>query len=100
MKYLWEILVPTTYQDTGKPVSTRHHKEWDKYILRFSSGMTILRPAMGVWLHDERRYDDRMIPVRLTCSRSEIEKIAMFTKKHYRQLAVMAYKISEEVIFI
>lgn len=39
-----------------------------------------------------------MIPVRIACSREEIDKIIDITIKHYNQLAVMAYKVSDEVI--
>lgn len=100
MKYLWEILVPTKYEDTGKPVSTRHHKSWDNYVMQFSSGMTILRPAKGTWLHQNERYDDRVIPVRIVCSKTDMKKIAKFSLKHYRQICIMYYRLSEEVEFL
>ncbi len=97
---LYEILVPTTYQDTGKPVSVRHHREWDKYVRNISGGLTILKPAKGQWLCQGKVYEDRVIPVRLTCTAAQIQKICQFTLGHYRQLAVMAYKISDEVILL
>ena len=95
---LWEILVPCMFEDTKTPVSTKHHKEWDKYVRTISPGLTILKPAKGQWIHEDKLYEDRVITVRLTASRSEVEKIVDFTIVHYRQLAVMAYKISNEVI--
>ncbi len=97
---LYEILVPTTFQDTGKPVSLKHHKEWDKYVRKFSPGMTILKPAKGQWDYLGKVYEDRVIPVRLTCTAKQILEICKFTLHHYRQLAVMAYKLSDEVVIL
>jgi len=51
MKVLYEILVPTIYGDTMKPIRTRHHKEWDKYIQSITGGLTILSSAQGKWTH-------------------------------------------------
>jgi hypothetical protein len=95
---LWEILVPTQFEDNKKPVRLAHHRRWDLYASKFSNGLTIIRPAKGYWTHEGKLYSDRVIPVRLTCSRQELEKILKFTKSHYRQIAVMAYKLSSEVI--
>lgn len=38
------------------------------------------------------------MPVRIMCTREEIEKIIDMTMIYYDQLAVLAYKISEECI--
>ena len=54
--------------------------------------------AKGQWIYDGKLFSERMIPVRLACSREQIEKVIDFTIKYYEQIAVMAYKISEEVI--
>lgn len=97
---LFEILVPTKFEDTGKPVSLKHHKQWDKYVLKISHGATILKPAKGYWIHEGVQYEDRVIPVRIACTHLEMKKIMRFTLEHYRQLAVMAYVISEKVLFI
>lgn len=99
MKYLWEILVPTKFEDTKKPVSTRHHRKWDEYVMKFSSGLTILKPAKGSWIHKDNRYEDRVIPVRLVCTKKQIEKIAEFSISHYRQICIMSYRLSTEVLF-
>lgn len=97
---LWEILVPTIFGNNNKPVSTKHHKQWDKRVRDISDGLTILKPAKGQWVDKStnKLYEERIIPVRIACTRPEIEKIINFTIKHYRQLAVMCYKISDEVI--
>ena len=98
MNELWEILVPTKMND--KPVRTVHHQQWDNYVRKFSGGLTVLHPAKGQWIEPESGvlFKERMIPVRLACRRQDVDKIIDFTLKHYNQMAVMAYKISDEVI--
>jgi len=94
---LYEILVPTKYGDNEKPIRTKHHKEWDKYVRKISGGLTILTPGKGQWIHNSVLYEEKVIPVRIACSESDINKIIKFTLKHYRQKAVMAYQIAQEV---
>jgi len=98
MNELWEILVPTIMND--KPVRTAHHQQWDKYVIQFTGGLTVLRPAKGQWIEPDSGvlFKERMIPVRLACRRQDIDKIVQFTLSHYNQMAVMAYKLSSEVI--
>jgi hypothetical protein len=97
---LFEILVPTKFEDTGGPVKLCHHKEWDKVILRISGGMTILRASIGRWVDNQHLYEDRVIPVRIACTSKQMEEIAAFTKRHYRQIAVMYYKLSDDVYIV
>lgn len=100
MSQMYEILVPCQWNN-GKPVRTRHHKEWDKVVRKISGGLTIMKPAKGQWISRENLlYEERMIPVRILCNHAEITKIANFTIKHYRQLAILAYEISRNVIYI
>ena len=95
---LWEILVPTV-RNNGVPFRTRHHREWDKRVLRITGGLTIMPVAKGQWVSMKGDlYVERMIPVRIACSREEMEKVIDITMKHYDQLAVLAYRISDEVI--
>lgn len=84
----------------GKYVRTRHHREWDKQVQKLVGGMTIMKPTTkGTWLDTTgKMHTDRTIPVKIFCDRSTIEKICKITAKHYKQLAVMAYRISDEVI--
>lgn len=98
MMNLYEILVPTIFNDTKGPVSTRHHKSWDMYVRNISGGLTILKPAKGQWIHKGQLFEERVIPVRIACTPNQIRRIAEFTKNHYRQIAVMFYKISTEVV--
>ena len=97
-KDIWEILVPTISNE-GKPYRTRYHRVWDKKVREISGGLTILTPAKGQWISKEGElYSERMIPVRIICSRKEIEKIITLTMEYYDQLAILAYKISNEFI--
>lgn len=98
---LYEILVPTMMN--GLPVRTRHHKEWDKVVRNMTGGMTILKPAKGQWLDElsgNTLHEERVIPVRLACTYIQLHKVIEFTLKHYNQLAVMAYKVSDEVYIV
>lgn len=94
---LWEILVPCVYND-GRYVKTKHHKVFDKFVYNLAGGITILNPVKGKWKDKEKLYDERNIPVRIACTREQIEMIINFSLHHYDQKAIMAYKISEEVI--
>ena len=97
---LWEILVPTA-RNSGKPFRTRHHREWDKRVRRISGGLTIMQPAKGQWISPTGAlFAERVIPVRIICTREQIDKIIEITIKHYDQLAVLAYKISDEVVLV
>lgn len=95
---MWEILVPCVMNN--RPVRTRHHKEWDKYVRKLAGGLTIFRPAKGNWFNpgSGELFVERMIPVRIHTTEKNINLIIDFTMNHYKQLAVMAYVVSEKVI--
>lgn len=99
MKCLWQILVPCNYNN-GRPVRTRHHREWDKRVRAITGGLTILPPGRGQWIDPETDtlYQDRVIPVQIIATASQMERIADITNQHYRQLAVMYFKVSETAI--
>ncbi len=93
---LYEILVPTVR--FGRPVHTRHHRVWDRRVRAIAGGLTILTPANGQWVSNNGTLlVERMIPVRIACTREQIEKIADLTAAHYCQEAVMFYCLSNEV---
>jgi hypothetical protein len=83
----------------GKAFRTRYHKVWDEKVKAITGGLTILKPVKGIWVHEGTTYEERNIPVRVACYPSDLEKILKMTKDYYRQIKIMAYKISEEVIF-
>ena len=113
MKVLYEILIPTMFgYPLVSPISTKHHKNWDKEVIKITGGMTLMKPAQGRWVDKGIEYPERVIPVRIMCeeneisnpngditgwNKSQINKIVQFTLKHYRQKAVMYYVISNEV---
>jgi len=97
---MWEILVPTEKRlEPGKYYTTRYHRVWDAKVREMAGGLTILTPSKGQWVSpDGTLYRERMIPVRIACTREQIEKIIDLTLGYYDQLAVICYKISDEVI--
>jgi hypothetical protein len=97
---LWEILVPTQFDDTKEAVAAEHHREWDCFVREVSGGLTMLRAATGQWVHSGKVQQENVIPVRLIATRAQMEEIAKFTASHYRQKVIMAYKISDEVLFV
>ncbi len=98
--FLWEILVPTNYNN-GKEVEVDHHKKWDNFVQKITRGLTILKKSKGIWINTrETTFEESMIPVRINCTKKDIEKIADFTATHYKQEAVMYYLVSSEVVII
>lgn len=98
---LWEILVPTIRRIDNVPYRTRFHRVWDSKIREISGGLTIITPAKGQWISpDGELFIERMIPVRIRCTRKDMAAIAVMTKEYYDQLAVMYYRISDEVYIV
>lgn len=100
-KEMWEILVPTARRlEPGKYYTTRYHRVWDEKVREITGGLTVMVPAIGQWVNPTTRelFKERMIPVRIMATREEIDQIVDLTLKYYNQLAVLCYKISDEVI--
>lgn len=97
---LWEILVPTEKRlAPGKFYTTRYHRVWDAKVREITGGLTILTPAKGQWVSPTGElFVERMIPVRIAATREQIDVIIELTLEYYDQLAVLCYKISDEVI--
>lgn len=99
-RQLWEILVPTVRND-GRPFRLRYHRVWDERVKAVCGGLTIVAPVRGVWVSQESEtFKERMIPVRIMCTREEIMVIAFMSKDYYEQLAIMVYLVSAEVLII
>lgn len=95
---LWEILVPTLHGVSNNPVRVRHHKVWDQQVQKITGGLTIQPPIKGIWVNPHKvEFKERMIPVRIACTKEQIEQIAEFTIKHYKQEAVMFYLLTNTV---
>lgn len=71
---------------------------WDARVRDISGGLTIMPVARGQWVHGSELFKERMIPVRIVATRPQVKEIIEMTAKYYEQIAVMAYKISDEVI--
>ncbi len=98
MAEMWEILVPTVRRD-GKPYRTRFHRVWDAKVRALTGGLTILPPNKGQWISPTGELiAERVIPVRIVASRLQIEQVVDLTIVYYDQIAVLAYKVSDEVI--
>lgn len=96
---LWEILVPTISNE-GKPFRTRYHRVWDRHVREITGGLTICPVVKGQWLSDAGElYCERNIPVRIVATREQMVEIVAHTKKYYNQLAVLAYLVSDDVIY-
>lgn len=96
MAQLWEILVPTVFND-GRPIKKRYHQLWDAKVEEIAGGLTILKPGTGIWRADSGAlFKERMIPVRVMCNHVDMQRIAEMTIDHYEQLAVMVHLVSEE----
>jgi hypothetical protein len=95
---MWEILVPAS-NNKDKEFSYEHHKEWDAFVKKITGGVTVMKTAKGEWLSPiGRLHIDRMIPCRIMCNKKQIIKIIDFTIEHYNQEAILAYRISDNVI--
>lgn len=89
---LWEILVPTVRND-GRPFRLRYHRVWDERVKAVSGGLTVVQPVRGTWISPtDEEFKERMIPVRIMCTRSEIMEIARMSKIYYEQEAIMVYR--------
>lgn len=100
-KGMWEILVPTERRlNPGKYYTVRYHRVWDAKVRSITGGLTIMPPARGQWINPitGELFYEKMIPVRVMATREEIEKVVDLTLKYYDQLAILCYKISDEVI--
>lgn len=94
---LFEILVPTI-RNSGKPIRTRMHREWDRRVRFITGGLTVLAPAKGQWVAGcGTLFNERMIPVRVMCTEEQMEQVVDLTIQFYDQLAVMYYELSNNV---
>ncbi len=97
-KELWEILVPASNNKDQK-FTYEHHKKWDTFVKEVTGGVTVMKTAKGEWVSPTGKlYVDRMIPCRIVCNEEQISEIIDFTIEHYNQEAILAYKISNNVI--
>jgi len=91
--------VPLT-DDDGIDFSLGHHKEWDRKVRAIANGLTIYKPARGTWLSPVtmQYHEEYMIPVKIIATKEQMEQILDITVEHYKQEAVIAFKLSEDII--
>lgn len=95
---LWEVLIPLA-SNAGEKYEESYHRVWRDYVLPRSGGLTIFPEVQGEWYNAQGKlFREAMQPVRFLSSREDLEKVIDFTLGHYQQEAVMAYKVSDEVI--
>ncbi len=98
---MWEILVPTVKPNTDgtKFFTTKYHRRWDAKVHAITGGLTIMPPTKGQWVSPSGTvFIERMIPVRIVATESEIHAIIDMTLEFYEQEAVLCYKVSDRVI--
>lgn len=99
--FLYEILVPTVRRVDDMPIRTRFHRVWDAKVRAISNGLTILAPAKGQWVSpDGKLFAERMIPVRIVATPDQMTAIAHMTLAYYDQLAIMYYRVSDDVTIL
>lgn len=97
---LWEVLVPVA-DNSGAEYELAHHHAWDDEVRLITGGLTIMRTAKGQWEDSQGNlYAERVIPVRVMCDEERIRAIMELTLHHYGQLAVMAYKVSDQALVL
>lgn len=95
---MFEILVPTI-RSNGKFISTRFHRIWDAKVRSVTKGLSVLPPIKGQWVSPGGElFSERMIPVRIACTRQQIEQIADMSAAYYEQKAILFYRISDDVV--
>jgi hypothetical protein len=68
-------------------------------VYDITGGLTVMTPSKGKWVCPKGSlFEERMIPVRVLATRDEIEKIVDLTINYYNQIAVLAYRVSNETI--
>jgi hypothetical protein len=97
---MYEILVPASSKE--QKFTIEHHRAWDAFVTNITGGLTISRCTKGTWFDRESGevIKDRMIPVKIACTRKQIKEIMNFTLEHYAQIEVIAYPISQEVMVV
>lgn len=99
---LFQIMVPTLYGDTEKPIRKKHHQSWDKVVRSITGGLTICSVAKGQWVDkkENKLWQERVIPVQIACTPKQMGKIVEFSLSHYRQKAIMYAMLSDQVFIV
>ena len=96
---LYEILIPII-NNRGERFSAEHHKKWNNKALKIAGKFIIMKVIKEEWINlfGKEFYKNKMIPIRISCTKNQIEKIIQITIKHYNQEVILAYIISEKAL--
>lgn len=92
---LWEILIPTANND-GSIFNRIVHEAWEDFAVKLTGGLSQLTPIKGVWTDKGKTYREEMLPYRVRCDEETIERLVRFAGRHYEQLAMMFYAVSND----
>lgn len=97
---VWRIMVPEK-DNCGRRFSARENLAWEDAVINISGGWTIQPLATGAWTDGEEDtvQIERMKPVDIICTDEQIKQIVNLTGHRFRQKVVLAYKISEHIIY-
>lgn len=97
----WRIMVPVA-SNQGNVYTVEYHQAWDHKVKEIAGGLTISKPTKGYWVDVETGEDniEKMIPVEIDCTESQIREIGELTKEYYEQQAVRIVRVSDKVIMI
>ena len=97
-KALYEILVPTFF-GTNPKIIINTIKVWENELLLISRGLTKLPVVDGVWINEGKEYFYKNTPYRVCVTLEELNALLKLAKTLFNQITIMAYKISDDVIF-
>ncbi len=95
-RLLWRIFLPVADND-GFVFLDRHHKKFSDRVLNVSGGSTENPWSAGKWINEGRLHKERMIPLEFLATTEQADMIAAFAAKHYDQIEIMCYPISDRV---
>lgn len=98
MHALWEILVPLVKPNSSVRFSKSHHEKWYALVRSITGGLTVFAPVYGQWLSPEGNIvKEVLVPIRISCTFGDINKVSDLVASHYNQTAVMFYKLTDDV---
>ena len=97
MKNLYEILIPVADND-GHTFSNSYRKIFVDILIKETGGLSVLPTVKGFWIDKGITYADENTPLRVICTGEDIERFAYIAKEHFNQLAILYYKISDDVV--
>lgn len=91
---VWRIMVPKAYNN-GRRIPASRVRKWERLVVGIGGGYTAYPTAKGAWREREgsRTQTENMRPVDILCSEPQISEIAAITAEHFKQKAVLAYKV-------